>query len=179
MKFDKNELICFWKTTDKYGAFSNWYLCDFVCPIHNGEEFTFHSGEQLFMYEKAILFNDIEIANKILSIKLNKTDDNKIIKQLGREISNFDEKIWNRESKDRIICGILEKFVQNDNLCDLLLCTGNKHIAEASPIDCIWGCGLPETDEKIYDTSNWKGENRLGNMLMEIRDAINKLNINK
>ena len=177
MKFTKDNLICFWKATDEYGAFSNWYLSDFIYPIYTGEEFTFHSGEQLFMYEKAIMFNDIKIADKILNTELKKVDDNAIVKQLGREVSNFDENLWNKNSKDSIISGIFEKFIQNETLCKLLISTGEKHIVEASPLDCIWGCGLAESDDRILDTDNWKGENRLGNMLMEIREAINKLRL--
>ncbi|RYF96968.1 MAG: DUF1768 domain-containing protein, partial [Chitinophagaceae bacterium] len=48
-------------------------------------------------------------------------------------------------------------------------------IAEASPIDTIWGIGLAADDPGIENPSNWKGENLLGYALMEVRDRLQKL----
>jgi ribA/ribD-fused uncharacterized protein len=58
----------------------------------------------------------------------------------------------------------------NKNLKEKLLETGDKILVEASPIDLIWGVGLHEDDDKILDEANWKGENRLGKVLMKVRD---------
>jgi len=53
------------------------------------------------------------------------------------------------------------KFTQNENIKELLLSSGNQEIIEDSPIDFYWGCGKDRT-----------GRNRLGFLLMELRDKF-------
>lgn len=161
--FSKDELICFWKTTDEYGCFSNWYLSNFIV-----DGITFYSGEQWFMYQKAQLFKDYEIAKQILMTPIKKVIDNVNIKYLGRKVSNFDENVWNENCENLIYKGLLEKFKQNEDLKNKLIETKDKYIVEASPVDIIWGVGLVESKE-IYNPMNWKGQNKLGEILMEIR----------
>lgn len=60
---------------------SNFYPCEFE---FNDKMFNF--SEQCFMYQKALLFNDFEVAEQIL----NETDVRKI-KALGRKVKDFDE----------------------------------------------------------------------------------------
>lgn len=79
------KLICFHNPEDENGYLSNWYLSSFT--LYN---ITFSSMEQYIMYKKAIQFNDIKIANKILS-----ESDVAKIKSLGRMVSGYDETIWN------------------------------------------------------------------------------------
>ena len=45
-------------------------------------------------------------------------------------------------------------------------------LVEASPTDKIWGIGLWEGDNKVLDEKNWNGENRLGRVLMEVREGF-------
>jgi ribA/ribD-fused uncharacterized protein len=52
-----------------------------------------------------------------------------------------------------------------------LIDTKDSILVEASPYDKIWGIGLDEKDAKI---KIWKGENLLGNALMDIRDILDK-----
>lgn len=167
-KYTKDNLICFWKTNEKYGCLSNWYLSNFTV-----DNKTFHSGEQWFMYQKALLFKDEEIADKIINITLKIPGDNAKIKALGRKVKNFEEKIWNERCEDIVYNGLLEKFRQNQGLKAILLSTEDKYIVEASPVDNIWGIGLAEGPE-TYDSSNWKGQNRLGNVLMRVRNELKK-----
>ena len=46
------------------GVFSNWYPSNFTIS-----DITYNCGEQYMMYQKALLFNDTETANLILSTK--------------------------------------------------------------------------------------------------------------
>ena len=64
------------------------------------------------------------------------------------------------------------KFGQNPHLRSFLLETQGKVIAEASPVDKVWGVGLQESDRSINDPDQWKGENLLGFALMEVRDKL-------
>ena len=72
------KIIGFHKPDEPYGYLSNWYLSDFV--IGN---IRFSSMEQYMMYNKAVLFNDRDIARQILAV----SDVGKI-KELGRCVSN-------------------------------------------------------------------------------------------
>ena len=61
------EKLFFWGHTENdskvtKACLSNFYPCEFV---FNGKTFNF--SEQCFMFQKALLFNDFEIANQILN----------------------------------------------------------------------------------------------------------------
>lgn len=149
------EKIGFWKVSDDYGEFSNWYLCGFVCM-----GVRFHSSEQALMWVKARCFADIEIAEKIL-----KTDNQAEIKKLGRQVKNYNEEIWNLIRFDVMYDILYHKFSQNPILRDKLVSTGDADIYEASPYDKIWGIGST-------DVNNIKGKNLLGRALMKVRATL-------
>ena len=119
------------------------------------------------MYGKAILFNDIEVANKILN-----TSDPSRIKKLGREVRGFTEAVWNMQRENVMFQGLYAKFTQNLDLRDKLLATGNLVIAECSPRDRIWGIGLSMSNPDRLDRNKWRGQNLLGYSLMRVRDFI-------
>lgn len=147
---------------EENGYLSNWYPCDFV---HRGIKFS--SSEQAMMWEKAKLFSDEQTAEKILSV-----NDCGRIKALGREVRNFDEKIWvvNRE---RIMYEILlDKFKCNDKLARKLKDTGDEVLAECAVMDRIWGIGLSMKDPDRFDQSKWRGRNLLGYSLMRVRESL-------
>ena len=47
---------------------------------------------------------------------------------------------------------------------------GNRDIAEASPLDKIYGIGLSPSDNRANMKRFWNGKNLLGNALMEVRE---------
>lgn len=154
-------MIYFWSTLGEYGAFSQWYKCDFV----DFDGVKYNCAEQYMMYQKAKLFCDEEIAQEIL----NETNP-KNIKALGRKIKNFDQKVWDEHKFEIVVRGNYHKFTQNDNLAYLLLKTWGEDIAEASPFDKIWGIGIDEN--AALSGLPWRGENLLGEALMKVRKII-------
>lgn len=155
-------MIYFHNPEEQNGYLSNWY-----CSAFTVDEITFSSMEQYMMYKKAILFQDYQTAEKILS-----TDDVAEIKALGRIVQHFDEEIW-REKREKIVHkGVLQKFLQNPELAEKLLETGEQMIAECAVKDKIWGIGLSMGDEERFCVDKWKGQNLLGQILMQVRAEI-------
>ncbi|EFC35859.1 hypothetical protein NAEGRDRAFT_54708 [Naegleria gruberi] len=128
---------------------------------------TFVTCEQYMMYQKAQLFNDHEMAEKIL-----KTSDPKQCKEFGRKVKNFDTNQW-EANRDRIVYeGNYAKFTQNEEMRRDLLSRLDVEYVEASPYDKIWGIGLEEKDQRAHDRSQWKGLNLLGRIITQIRDDL-------
>jgi len=151
---------------------SNFYWAQFTVhfpfPLFQ-EDVTFHSSEQYYMALKALHFRDYQSLYCILD-----APDAKTAKKFGRKVKNFDEQEWYDISYNEMYKAVYAKFDQNIVIRELLLETGYKILVEASPIDNIWGVGLHEADDAILDKSNWTGENRLGRVLMHVRnDLIN------
>ena len=113
--------------------------------------------EQYMMYEKALLFQDQEAAEKILQ-----TDNVADIKALGRSVQHFDDKIWIKVREEIVYKGVREKFRQNPELAENLEKTGEEIIAECAVKDRIWGIGLSMKDENRHCTDRWRGQNLLG-----------------
>ena len=166
--FGANDFIYFWKHDEDPGkitkqCFSQWYPCSFVV-----DGIAYNCAEQYMMAEKALCFGDIEIWKKIINAR----EPDKI-KKLGREVRNFDAALWDKASEEVVLKGNLHKFGQNKELSDLLLETGRKTLVEASPYDKIWGIGMNEATAKRYGYPHvWKGENKLGFILMEVREIL-------
>lgn len=161
------EKLFFWGHTEHgsnvtRACLSNFYPCKFE---FNGKTFNF--SEQCFMYQKAILFNDFEIAKQVL----NETDVRKI-KALGRKVKGFDNVLWDQHKEGFMYNACYAKFSQNDKLKDFLLGTGNREIVEASPVDNIWGIGF-SSDKAMENIDKW-GQNLLGKTLMKVREELRK-----
>lgn len=119
------------------------------------------------MYQKAIWFGDITVAEKILAM-----DDVAEIKTLGRMVMGYDESLWNGIRQIVVYEGLLAKFSQNKDLKKQLKDTGNAILAECAVKDCIWGIGLSMYDENRLDKSKWRGQNLLGYTLMMVRECL-------
>lgn len=163
-----NEYIYFWGNTPKdktkvdKSCFSQWYDSPFkVAGI------TYKTAEHYMMAQKAKLFNDTEIFEKILQ-----SDSPKEVKSFGRQVKNYDETTWVANRMDIVIKGNVAKFSQNESLRKFILSTGNKILVEASPYDKIWGVGLKGDNPLIKDPKNWQGLNLLGFSLMEVRNHL-------
>ena len=116
------------------------------------------------MYQKAICFKDVDIANKILM-----TNDVSKIKEFGRQVKNYNDNYWNGVRQIIVYKGLLAKFSQNKELKEKLIATQNSILAECAVRDRIWGIGLSMTDPKRLEIDQWNGQNLLGYTLMMVR----------
>ena len=155
----KKKMIFFF-SPDHY--LSQWYPCRFII-----DDIEFTCTEQWMMYAKAMLFQDLDCANAILA-----TSSAKMQKNLGKKVTNFDDNIWNIHKKEIVFKGNFAKFSQNAELKTYLLSTKGKVLAEASPYDKIWGIGLSMDDEMRFNMTKWRGQNLLGEVLMQVREAL-------
>ncbi len=80
-------------------------------------------------------------------------------KSLGQSQEHPIRPDWNTYRLEAMEKGVEAKFRQNEALKNLLASTGNRELIEASPTDTFWGVGKAG-----------KGENRLGKILMKVRD---------
>lgn len=156
------------KVTDKYVLFWGTIFSNFaITPYKSSDNIEFFCTEQEFMYRKAMLFEDYDIADKIL-----KATDPKIVKKLGRQVKNFDDKVWSDIRYDVMYSACRSKFTQNKEANKALLSYPDKEFVEASPYDIIWGIGLSEADCRAADSSKWRGQNLLGKVLTNLRNEL-------
>ncbi|MEN8653823.1 NADAR family protein [Streptomyces sp. 21So2-11] len=144
------------------GCLSQWWEADFSEDGH-----TYRSAEHYMMAHKAWLFGDPATASKILEAG-HPAD----AKKLGRQISGFDNAVWNAERFGIVVRGNIAKFGRHDDLREFLLGTRDRVLVEASPMDRIWGIGLAADDERSASPATWNGLNLLGFALMDARDAL-------
>ncbi|MET3130612.1 ribA/ribD-fused uncharacterized protein [Oxalobacteraceae bacterium GrIS 1.11] len=141
---------------------SQWYPTRFTL-----DGVAYPSAEHYMMVQKAILFGDLAMAELMLA-----TADTKEVKQLGRQVKNFDPAAWAAQCEQIVFDANLGKFSQNEKLREFLCSTGNLVLVEASPVDNVWGIGLTESAAKKSSPLAWKGKNLLGYALMKVRSAI-------
>ncbi|HTJ34531.1 MAG TPA: NADAR family protein [Dactylosporangium sp.] len=127
----------------------------------------FASAEHYMMWRKAMLFGDESVAARVLEV----THPNEA-KTLGRQIAGFDDATWVRERFGIVVAGNVAKFDAHDDLRAFLLGTGDRVLVEASPMDRIWGIGLPATDASADEPVRWRGQNLLGFALMHARHRL-------
>lgn len=165
--------IGFFRETEEYGFLSNFYYSPFTVSYMNEDgvkSYEFKTAEHAVHFFKAMLFNDIETANKIMM-----TDYPKVAKSLGREVKNFDQNIWDLNKRAIYFDVIKAKFTdeRNKDIKQKLIDTGDSILVECSPYDRVWGIGYsknsPEFIAKQFD--KW-GQNLLGKVLMKVRGRI-------
>ncbi|PHQ30458.1 NADAR family protein [Leeuwenhoekiella nanhaiensis] len=168
-RFDSGEnlkFLFFWRhqKSDSVtkSCFSQWYEVSFEI-----EDVTYHNAEQFMMAQKALLFKDHDIYNQIIS-----SSKPGKVKELGRQVRNFDQQAWEENRLDIVVKGNYHKFSQNKELSTFLINTKDRILVEASPVDTIWGIGLAQDDERALNPNLWKGQNLLGYALMEVRDQL-------
>ncbi len=141
---------------------SQWWPATFE---ENGT--VYKTAEHYMMAEKARTFGDLEILEKILV-----EDSPKDIKELGRQVKNFNPEIWDERKYEVVKRANFLKFSQDEALKHFLIQTKSKVLVEASPVDRIWGIGMDENNASAQNPAQWRGENLLGFALMEVREEL-------
>lgn len=146
------------------GPLSNFAYTSFV---YDGQ--SWFSSEQCFMAQKAKTFHDIEMYRKICNAKTPQE-----AKRYGRMVKNYDNEIWNELRFQAMENAVYAKFSQDKKFKAFLLqdLFKDKHFAEGSPTDKIWGIGMDWRDTRVKDSDNWLGENLLGKVLDKVRERI-------
>ena len=143
-------------------CFSQWYDAPFKVDKHQ-----FLTAEHYMMYQKAMLFEDHQIAKKLLAA----TNPGEA-KELGRQVRGFDQEKWEQHRIEIVVDGNVAKFNAHEELKTFLLGTGKRILVEASPVDTIWGIGLGRHNPKSQDPFLWRGLNLLGFALTAVREKI-------
>ena len=124
--------VFFWMPDPPNGYLSQWYPSPFHAPTTDPSlstsTMTFRTTEQYMMYHKAILFKDTEIAEAIMKATTPKKQQ-----ALGKQVKNFEGKVWN-ENKEKIVEeGNWNKFtnpVEDQGLRKKLVETGERELVE-------------------------------------------------
>lgn len=183
------ELCARWRTTPNdtgvvlfYGHtassrwpwFSNFYLHAPVpfriptwCGGHGGKEVVVEFAEKALMLCKASLMADTDTFERIAA-----ADSPLAAKKLGRQVSPWNEHLWQEHVCDIARHVIFTKFSSLPELRSQLLATGERMIAEAAPNDYVWGIGLDAWHPDAQKPHKWRGANVLGWALMEVRSVL-------
>lgn len=141
---------------------SNCYLAPFaVCNS------VFRSVEQYYQAEKCKHANDYQAFCQVMS-----TWSPSTAKHYGRAVKGYDKKAWLKTCDAVMEMGIREKIRQHPSIEELLLQTESDVIAEVDKHDTYWSNGMDLAEPNINDMTKWTGKNKLGQILMKIRDEI-------
>lgn len=157
-------VICFNDPVGEMDFLSNWFVSSFKVAGHG-----YFAMEQYIAHQKALTFGDMEIAEKVM-----RSYDFEEMKQLGRQVRNYNNNVWNGVRQIIVYEGLLAKFRQNSELKQKLLETGDALLAEAEEYDSIWGIGLSMEDARNKNIDDWVGQNLLGFALMQVRQKLSQ-----
>jgi len=156
------EILFFFSKEPENKEFSNFYETEFEL-----DGIKYKSAEHAYQAIKAKTFGDEENFQKILKAKSAQS-----AKSFGNKVKDFKEETW-KEKKDEVMKSVLRaKFTQNLDLRKKLLETEEKRLANADSRDKYWGIGTSANTSMAKDPKKWKGENKLGAMLEELRAIL-------
>jgi ribA/ribD-fused uncharacterized protein len=157
------EPILFLRPDESGGEWRNFSnMSDHKITINDEE---FKTVEHFFQAQKAKIFKDDEMYAKIQKAKTSKA-----AKALGQKVKDFNQDTWEFARDDIMKEGVRAKFVQHPSLRKQLVDTGDRMIGEANPRDMYWGIGTSMYQVKSKSPSKWRGQNKMGRLLMKMRD---------
>ncbi|WP_040283587.1 NADAR family protein [Tessaracoccus massiliensis] len=162
------DVLFFWgHRPDMQGQVDRCCLSEnYVAPFEaDGERFP--TVEHYIAWRKATLFGDGHAAERILQAEA----PNKA-KAIGRSVKPFHDDQWQPRRLEIAVAGNVAKFAAHPALAEYLLQTGTRVLAEASPIDRVWGIGLAADHAHAKAPERWPGLNIMGFALMEARARL-------
>ena len=161
------EVIATPKIGDDFVAFFNKLspLSNFYPAVFNLEGQKFVHVEQYYQYKRAQVNGATEAATQIAN-----TTCPYECKRLAKQVKVKPE--WKRLSEQIMAVACKAKFEENPELLQFLKDTGDRTIIEARTDDKFWGAGLHIKDTRIQDQTKWPGKNKLGSILMELRQSV-------
>lgn len=144
------------------GPFSQWFACEFTL-----DGVTYGTAEQAMMHGKALIFGDQDTAARNMA----STDPGRQ-KALGRQVAGFEQTQWDTHKTAQVTRINLAKFGQNKGLRRKPFQTGNVPLAEASPLDIIWGIGLDAAAAASTPSDEWPGQSLPGRILTGVRETL-------
>ena len=144
------EKILFYRTTEPYGAFSNFSKH----PIELDNR-TWPTTEHYFQAQK-FLGTDDEWLNKIAT-----ASSARVAADMGRDRDKLLRSDWEDVKEKVMLEALRAKFTQYEGLKALLLDTGDDELIEHTRNDSYWA-----------DGGDGSGKNRLGVLLMILRDIL-------
>jgi len=142
--------IYFYSTQGEYGCFSNFSRHRFEL-----DGLVWPSSEHYFQAQK---FAGTPYAEEI---RLARTP--KQAASLGRSRSQPLRTDWEQVKDEVMRRAVLRKFEAHKDIRAILLGTANELLVENAPGDYYWGCG-----------KNGTGQNKLGQILMDVRATLRK-----
>jgi ribA/ribD-fused uncharacterized protein len=131
-----------------YGCFSNFSAHGFML-----DELHWATSEHYFQAQKFVGTPYLE--------QVRQTKTPKDAANMGRDRALPLRSDWNQVKDDVMRKAVLQKFRTHAEIREILLATGDEVLVENSPIDYYWGCG-----------KDGSGKNKLGQILMEIRELL-------
>ena len=154
---ESGEPILFWRTKEVYGCFSN--MAPYALTIDGTR---WRTVEHYFQAQKIINHEDYiekirQASSPMMAKRIGSTRRHAVT---GETLLRPD---W-EEVKDRLMReAVLAKFTLNWDIRHVLLGTESRIIMEDSPKDYYWGIGADGT-----------GENKLGLILMDVREQLQR-----
>ena len=143
-----NPVINFYGARDEFGEFSNF------------ARFPIQLNGQLWPTSEHY-FQAMKFANASYRMQIKSAATPMLSATLGRTRKQPLRADWESVKDSVMFDAVLAKFSQHDNLGTLLLSTGDATLVEHTANDAYWG-----------DGGDGSGKNRLGQILMQVRDQL-------
>ncbi len=143
-------------------ALSNFHMCNVVY-----QDERYKSTEHAYQVEKAKQCGRPDLVDEIQTAK-NPFQAKQTARQIGADSQ------WEKQEKNiKTMKDILHaKCVSVPSVKNELMQTGDNILAEAVPFSNFWGTGLDKNATSKTKQNAWPGENKMGKLLMELRNEF-------
>ncbi|MCA9390377.1 NADAR family protein [candidate division WWE3 bacterium] len=141
------DVIAFYDESKEYFEFANYYPAPILL-----DGTIWSTVEHYFQAQKT---NIPEWKEKIRSAE--NPDE---AKKIGWEVPDYNDEYWLAHRDEVMSKAVIAKIGQHPHIRELLISTGSQTLIEDSPNDTYWGM------------VQGHGENRMGKLLMKIRETI-------